>query len=390
MGIDRGISQAMAEHKDKIKGPHFIFSAENPKYPEKNELKLTHEQVLHHLKGAGYDAHEVHGHYGAPERSIAVYGTNPKHAEELHHLASKLGQDSSIHSTGQKHEMRFHHGADAGKKVHGEGTQWHDKKPKDFFTSLPGGQHHFTHNFNFEKSEPIKKSLEENELGGLIPDKSEKERAKKADLITLPEDVKGTNCSNCKFVKILDKEKGLGYCEHPEVDQHVTARMCCALWDNKKAERDFNKSESISKSEDPSGRMKLTHYSNKEGLTNIEPKFKGKGVDARTKGRDTEHPHSFFYREGTPTESVVTDASSHKYNTSIDPKEHPLYDIGKDPQGFHQQVKEKNQGAFNMDMMHSKIKGAGFHGFYNSAHPKLPNVVAMYHPLKVESHEKLR
>src|ERR1035437_7940036 len=117
MGIDRGMLNAMADHKEKLSGPHFIFSAENPKHPKQNQLKMSHEQVLHHLKGAGYDAHEVHGHYGQPERSIVVYGTSPQHQEALHGLASKLGQDSSISSTGQKHEMRFHHGEEKGKKV---------------------------------------------------------------------------------------------------------------------------------------------------------------------------------------------------------------------------------------------------------------------------------
>lgn len=149
-GIAGAMKHAMQEHKEKLSGPHFLFSAENPKHPHKNELNLTHEQILHHLKGAGYDAHEVHGHYGAPERSIAIYGVDPNHAEHLHNLAAKLGQDSSIYSTGQKHEMRFHHGEDAGKKIHGVGTNWHAKKPGDLYTTLPGGQHHFTHNFDFD------------------------------------------------------------------------------------------------------------------------------------------------------------------------------------------------------------------------------------------------
>jgi len=153
MGMAKGIKSALKDHKEKIQGPHFLFSAENPKHPEKNELKMDHNQVLGHLRGAGHDAHSVNGHYGAPEKSIAVYGVSPEHAEKLHGVASKLGQDSSIYSTGKKHEMRFHHGNDAGKKVHGEGTVWHKEKPKDMFTTLPGGRDHFTHNFDFDKSE---------------------------------------------------------------------------------------------------------------------------------------------------------------------------------------------------------------------------------------------
>lgn len=151
MGLQKHLKQAIEEHKKKISGPHFLFSAENPLHPHKNELNLTHEQVLHHLRGAGYDVHEVQGHYGAPEKSIAVYGVGPEHAEKLHNLAARLGQDSSIYSTGQKHEMRYHHGENAGMKIHGIGTQWHSQKPSDFYTALPGGVHHFTHNFDFDK-----------------------------------------------------------------------------------------------------------------------------------------------------------------------------------------------------------------------------------------------
>lgn len=61
----------------------------------------------------------------------------------------------------------------------------------------------------------------------LIPSTPEEmERAKSADLITLPKDVKGTNCSNCKFVKLPEK-----FCTHPKVDMPVNERMCCAFWD---------------------------------------------------------------------------------------------------------------------------------------------------------------
>lgn len=147
----KALFKSIQEHKDKIAGPHFLMSAENPKFPEKNTLGLDHNAVLGHLQGAGYDAHEVNGHYGAPEKSIVVYGISPEHAEKLHGLASKLGQDSSIFSDGQNHEMRFHHGEMAGKKILGSGTQHHQAKPADFFTTLPGGANHFTHNFNFDK-----------------------------------------------------------------------------------------------------------------------------------------------------------------------------------------------------------------------------------------------
>lgn len=290
MGIDTGILSAIKNHKEKIEGPHFLFSAENPRHPEKNQLGLDHEQTLHHLKGAGYDAHEVKGSYGSPERSIVVYNVKPEHATQLHSLASKLGQDSSIYSTGKAHEMLYHHGEQKGKKVKGEGTTWHDQKPKDFYTSLPGEQHHFTHNFNFEKSE---------------------------------------------------------------------------------------------------NKMGLVHYSRKGDLKSIDPKFKGSAA-ANTQDKNAGHKYSFYYKENSEPEQVVTEHATHKYKTSVDTSRQPLYDIGEDKNKYVQAAKEKNNGALNMDDVHDKIKGAGFHGFHNSKHPSLSHVVAMYHPLKVEHSEKLR
>lgn len=129
-------------------GNHFLMSAENPMHPHKNELKMNHEQTLVHLKNKGFNAHEVKGHYGSPETSIMVHNVDPKQAEYLHSIASKLGQDSSIYSNNGKHEMRFHHGENASKKVHGEGTVWHKEKPKDFYTTMPNGKY-FSHNFKF-------------------------------------------------------------------------------------------------------------------------------------------------------------------------------------------------------------------------------------------------
>lgn len=299
MGVDRGILSALHDHKEKIKGPHFIMSSQNPKYPEKNELGFSHEKLLSHLKSAGYDAHGVNAHYDAPEKSILVYGVSPEQATKLHGLASRLGQDSSIYSSGKEHQMHFHHGTDKGKVVNGTGTEWHKQKPKNMYTSLPGEGGHFTHNFDF-----------------------------------------GNN--GLKFAKSEESK------------------------------------------------LNLIHFSNKGGLTHIDPKHKGSGVDSRTKGRDTWHPHSFYYLEGTQPESLVTNQSAHKYKTSIDTNKTPVYDIGKDSRGIVKDAIRENQGALNMDHVHQKLKNEGFHGFFNSSHPQLHNVVAFYHPLKVENHEDTR
>jgi hypothetical protein len=75
----------------------------------------------------------------------------------------------------------------------------------------------------------------EDEAGGLIP--KDPAVAKHADLITLPADVEGTNCGNCRHVR--DKGKG-HYCNHPELEKSpVNERMCCKYWDNKGVIRHF-------------------------------------------------------------------------------------------------------------------------------------------------------
>jgi hypothetical protein len=419
----KALFKQIKEHKAKIAGPHFIFSAENPKYGDKNKLGLSHEQVLAHLHGAGYDAHEVQGHYGAPERSIIVYGVNNEHIQKLHGLAANLGQDSSIHSDGTNHEMRFHHGDDAGKKITGKGTVWHTQKPGDFYTALPGGVHHFTHNFDFGKSENSElESLAKSEDGivvyhgsthnfdkfdvahqrsGFYPgiySTPDPDRAKTHGPIVHSAKLKG------KYFEFKDPDHGdrlarelgvphgasghplaaklqeMGYAGIKRGTEYITFHH-----DNieKLNEQPLKKSESINQ-------LTLVHYSSQGNLKTIDPKFKGTGVDARTKGRDSWHPHAFFYIEGTEPEQVVVGQSSYKYIANVDLEEKRIYDIGQDPKGFIAKSLEANNGAFNMDLVHEELKKSGFFGFYNSKHPQLNNVVVAYEPVEVKSHVRIR
>lgn len=85
-----------------------------------------------------------------------------------------------------------------------------------------------------------------NNAGGYIYSESENKIAEPVDLITLPSDIVGTNCANCKFIQ--DKEealRGKGYCIHPKILLPVTARMCCALWDNTHAIRSWKHEDII-------------------------------------------------------------------------------------------------------------------------------------------------
>lgn len=79
-----------------------------------------------------------------------------------------------------------------------------------------------------------------NKQGGTIPvTESEMQRAKNADLITLPMTVKGTNCFNCKFID--KRKKTIGFCTHEKVQQNVTNRQCCSFWDAKGSIRPWEK-----------------------------------------------------------------------------------------------------------------------------------------------------
>ncbi len=334
MGLDRALLKTLNEYKHGVSQPHFLFSAENPAHAEKQSLHLDHHQVLQHLRGAGYDAHTVSGHYGSPETSIMVHNVSPEQANHLHGLASRLGQDRSMYSTGSKHEMRFHHGDKAGKSHYGEGTNWHESKPSDFYTTTPSG-HHFTHNFDFNNLQGSGKLH--------LIDKQEC-LSKKEDKICMPKE---------EFVK--EHRKLMNILKNPTPQK---------LEEEQKEQSKEMKEYGISKAE-----LHLIHYSPHPSLKTIDPKFKGTGVDTRTKDRDTEHPHSFYYRAGSTPEPVVTEKSPHKYLAKIDTEKNPIYDIGHDPHGFVDKSIESNQGALNMDHVHEKIKAAGYHGFYSSKHP---------------------
>lgn len=65
-----------------------------------------------------------------------------------------------------------------------------------------------------------------------IKNNEELERAKKADLITLPNNIKGTNCGNCKFIKD-------GYCFHSKIKQNVANNQCCIYWDAEGVKREW-------------------------------------------------------------------------------------------------------------------------------------------------------
>lgn len=140
--------------------------------------------------------------------------------------------------------------------------------------------------------------------------------------------------------------------------------------------------------------INLHHYSRVPGLKELDPQFQGTGA----KGAENKHgvpdvKVTYFYREGTPPEDLVTQGAKSKYTVQV-PHEGHLYDIGKDPQkiihGLREASKDRqvNPGSVTRDEMLGAVKQAGFHGFHNSNSP-LSNAVGMFHPTKPSSEEDL-
>lgn len=78
-------------------------------------------------------------------------------------------------------------------------------------------------------------------LGGVVP--ADLDRARDVDFVTLPLNVQGTNCGNCRFVDYgysrSTGESHGAFCMHPRVRFAVNDRCCCALWDAKGTLRHF-------------------------------------------------------------------------------------------------------------------------------------------------------
>lgn len=83
--------------------------------------------------------------------------------------------------------------------------------------------------------------VKKNKQGGLDQtDETSLERAKEADLITLPANVPGTNCSNCMYAQPRKSNMADFWCVHAEVNLPITPRMCCKFWDNKGVKRPWD------------------------------------------------------------------------------------------------------------------------------------------------------
>lgn len=82
--------------------------------------------------------------------------------------------------------------------------------------------------------------IEYDRNGGVrLEGESEKARASRADLISMPERLRGVGCGNCKFFSAIGGKPTSGWCRHPAVDLPVSVRQCCNFWDHPHTFRAF-------------------------------------------------------------------------------------------------------------------------------------------------------
>lgn len=130
------------DEKSMISGPHIMLTAENPLHPAKH--RMTNEQLHEHLTSLGESPVHIQGHYGSPERSLLI--PRPKNPEKIRQLATDLGQESILESDGENHILNYVNGPRKGEADAGSGTDFHEQKPNDFYSVLPGGTI-FSHKF---------------------------------------------------------------------------------------------------------------------------------------------------------------------------------------------------------------------------------------------------
>lgn len=329
----RPIDATLNSIRDRL--PHFIFSVEHPRYPEQNRLKMNHDQMLQFLQDRGYHAESLQGKYGDEEKSIIVHNP-PKHAvNHLFNLAHKSGQESSIYSDGYNHEMHYHHGENAGKHLKGQGTHHHKKEPDDFYSKTQDGTI-FTHSFNWDEQHPHDKSA----------------------IKIKPEKIYKSEALMNRAILIKNEDE-----KHPL--------------------------------ETAGPETKLIHYSSKEGLKELDPKYHGvRGIGAETKQGQPDHPMSFFYLENTKPEDIVTGGSTRKY--VAEKGKMKFYDVGRDPDNIYSKLREGamnrqvNPGMVRREDYHQAIKDAGYHGIYNSSlGPTMRNVVGAFYRVPLKSEHRL-
>lgn len=137
------------------------------------------------------------------------------------------------------------------------------------------------------------------------------------------------------------------------------------------------------------GKIKLTHYSNKAGLTVLQPYKYGSGIAGQESERKQADPKNWINRTyhgigvgqpgGYQKESGL---GSHKYTTSVG--EHDLYDFVGDPDKLYR--KAPDWFSNSTSMYEKAIKQHGYKGYWVN-HPSLGLTAATFVDLEPEKEE---
>lgn len=134
---------------------------------------------------------------------------------------------------------------------------------------------------------------------------------------------------------------------------------------------------------------KLVHYSRTPGLKQLDPNKMGtSGVGGMQYKRGVpENKSTFFYTHDSKPEDMVTQGAASKYTVNLQPHQ-KVYDLGTDPDHLVREMRSRNQGVWNEDMLHGVIKEKGYHGVKWKMHDDT-HVVQMYHPVDIHSEENV-
>lgn len=133
--------------------------------------------------------------------------------------------------------------------------------------------------------------------------------------------------------------------------------------------------------------MKVKHFSSQPNLNELDPKFMGSsGVrGAQYKRGLPEHRSVFFYTHDSKPEDLVTTHAKHGYEADL--SGHSIYDLDTDPDNLIGAMKQRNQNAWNEDILHGIIKEKGHHGVSWTQGPET-KVVQMYNKTPVKPIQK--
>ena len=136
------------------------------------------------------------------------------------------------------------------------------------------------------------------------------------------------------------------------------------------------------------GRIKLTHYSRQEGLTELDPSYNGKGLKGQELKRKAQNPDSWVDRTyfglsvgeegGYQAEPGLK--GGNEYTTSVDPSK--LYDYKSDPLELFDVERQGEPDAVNR--YEKAIKEAGFAGYWTNSGGKRGLTAALFESTAVE------